>query len=197
MDQKTVDLTIFLFVGLGLIMSITMIETIKGEQSKGLIKTFVSYPISPVNYIGSKFILYLIFDLISVFIGTFIIILVFGNLKASYFWLFILLSLFIILSSRAIFSIAIIALRINVIPEMISILFYFGILIYTFGFILNVKAFVTLFPFFIYYKNILNMPITHISIFDIIVMPILYAIFVIVSFIVIKFVKWELFYKYA
>jgi len=85
---KLIKESIISYVFMGLTMSIAFIENIKNDQNINLIKTYITYPFSALQYIISKLYIYIILDTIILMVGTITFILISGYVNIVIFQFF-------------------------------------------------------------------------------------------------------------
>ncbi len=185
------------FVFFGLFWSIAMLENLKNDQTSNLIKTFVSYPVTSVEYILSKIVIFLVSNVISSVIGSLIAFVIIGNLNLVSLELFISDTFYAILASTALFLIVSLISKFGLVSEIILVFYYFVIFFMLFSMIsVQVSLILTIFPYMIFFSKILSLPVSGISIANLVEFPVIYIILILLAFIILKILKWYPLFKY-
>ncbi len=193
---SAISFSILSFVLFGLIWTITMVEDLKNSQDSKLIKTFVSYPVTPVKYIASKQFLFFISDLASASAGSFAAYATIGNLKAGSLELFILATFFAILASRALFLTASLISRLGFLAEIVLVFYYFVILFLAFSITSQISWLFTLFPYMNLFGGMLSFHVSRVSLTDLSVFPALYFGLILLGFLALRGFKWRPLFDY-
>ncbi len=192
---KLLTASIITFVFMGLIMSIGLIENIKNDITDNLIKTYITYPFSALKYIISKLAIYLLFDLLILVAGVFITLSIINYINYSSIELLLASSLYTLFSILAIFLISIVFSRFSIISEIISVFYYFIIFSYTLVSITG-KSAISMLPFLYYFSSIIHVSIHNYNTANLLMMPLLFIVLIIFSFILLVYSGWKLFYNF-
>ncbi len=185
------------FVLLGIIWTLIEIEDLKNDQDSMLIKTFVSYPVTSLDYILSKQLPFLLSDLLSSFVGSLAAYAIIGNMRIESLELFVLATFFAVFASRALFFATTLISRIGFLPEVIVVFYYFSILSLTLAlFGSEVKLILTLFPYLVFFENILSLHAIAGSSTSLVAIPAFYLSLILLAFLVLKIFNWRPLFKY-
>ncbi|MHB8360042.1 MAG: hypothetical protein ACYDCP_11195 [Thermoplasmataceae archaeon] len=193
---EAISFSILSFVLLGLIWTITMIEDLKNDQESNLVKTFVSYPVTPVRYIASKQSLFLVSDLVSSSVGSLSAYAIIGNLKTASLELFILATFFAIFASRALFLVTSLISRLGFLAEIILVFYYFVILFLAFSITSQVNWLFTIFPYMHLFGSKLSLNTTTVPYTVLALFPMLYLGLILLTFLVLRIFKWSPLFDY-
>lgn len=194
--SKLLSFAMFSFVIFGLIWSISMVEDLKNYQDSNLVKTFVSLPVSAVKFMASKLILFLISDLVSLFVGSFIAFVFIGKLNIISLEIFLTTLLFTLLSSCALYLLVSMISRVGMISEVVIVFFYFIVLSLNLIFVVSPSMLFGFFPFLYPFANTLMIPQAHIALSNILISPIIYILMIVLSLGIFKVGKWSIIYDY-
>ncbi len=185
-----ISFSIFSFFLLGLIWTITMLEDLRNNQDSRLIKTYVSYPITSVNFIASKQVLFFVSDIISSLVGSITAYATIGNFNVRSLELFVLATFFAVLASHALFLLASLVSRYGLLAEIVVVFYYFIIFFIAFSIISQNSVLFSLFPYMIFFQNILSLHASNISLSGLTEFPALYSGMIILGFLFLKIFKW-------
>jgi len=197
-DKTLTILMIFptiIFTIIGILWSLEFIESLKNVEDSNLIKTYISYPIKPLQYILSKLIFFYSIDIIGAFIGSILSLIIIGETGAVYIEFFLIGSLFSILASISFSLLASLLSRFSIMSEVIIIIPYFSIFSILFS-SLSYQPVFYLFPYYRFFSKTLEISNSNISFTNLIIAPVLYSVIIILSLITIKFSKWIVFYNF-
>ncbi len=195
-STSAIIFSISTFVFFGLFWSIAMLENLKNDQSSNLIKTFVSYPVTPVEYILSKIVIFLVSNVISSVIGSLIAFVIIGNLNLVSLELFISTTFYAILASTALFLIVSLFSKFGLVSEIILVFYYFVIFFMMLSISVQVSLLFTVFPYMIFFSKILSLPVSGISIANLVEFPVIYIVLILLAFIILKILKWYPLFEY-
>lgn len=190
---KLIKESIISYVFMGLTMSIAFIENIKNDQNINLIKTYITYPFSALQYIISKLYIYIILDMIILIGGTITFILISGYINIAIFQFLLINALYTIFSITAIILISVILSRFNIVSEIFAVFFYLFIFLVAFSSI-EISPLFSLFPFLPYFHSLLHFTTGNYNHNSLLTMPIILIFFILFSLIILKRFKWEVFY---
>ncbi len=194
-SAKLLTLSIIIFVFMGLIMSIGLIENIKNDITDNLIKTYITYPFSALKYIISKLVVYMVFDLLILLTGVFISLSIINYVTYSSIELLLFSSFYTLFSIMAIFFISIVFSRFSIISEIISVFYYFITFSYTLVSISG-KSVISMLPFLYYFSSTVHINVHNYNTVNLIIMPLLFIALIIVSFVLLVYSGWKLFYNF-
>ncbi len=193
---SAIEFSIFIFLLFGLFWSISMLESIKNDQSSNIIKTYVSYPVTPIEYILSKTLVFLALNVISSVIGSIFALIVIGNVNFESFMLFISATFYTLFASTSLFLFVSMFSRFGLLSEIILVFYYFIIFFSMLGFTADIGILRTIFPYMIFFDKLLSLPAGGISITNLIEFPVIYILFVFLTFIILKILKWYPLFDY-
>ncbi|MGC8496392.1 MAG: hypothetical protein ACP5NL_00095 [Thermoplasmata archaeon] len=191
-----IQFSLITFIIFGLFWATSMLENLKNYKESGILKTYVSYPINTVQFVVSKQIPYLMCDLISLIVGSFAAFIIIGDLKFLSLELFLIATLFTLLSSRALFFLGSMMLRLGFLPEIIVIFYYVIVFFINYAQIGINTIFFTQFPYFYLFATFFSLNYTDVDILNLIAMPIIYLILIFLAMVSFKITNWKLLFNY-
>lgn len=198
-DSHSVTLilnSMLLLVVVGTLMSLSIIEGVKNEESKGLLKTYSSYPITASEYVLSKLIAYLFADFLVIVPSAVFSILILGAFSTNAFFLIFFSLLFAIFSATSVFLIAIFVLRLGMIPEIFIVFYYFGLLFFAFG-SFDLSALVPILPYLMLFTTFLGLQGINISTINTNIFLIVYSLIIVTSIPVFKIGGWKIIHRFT
>ncbi len=193
---SAISFSIFIFLLFGLFWSISMLESIKNDQSSNIVKTYVSYPVTPIEYLLSKTMVFLALNVISAVIGSIFALLIIGYVNFESLTLFISATFYTLFASTSLFLFVSLFSRFGLLSEIILVFYYFLIFFTMFGFIAYNSILKTIFPYMTFYDKLLSIPSGGVTITNIIEFPIIYISFILLTFIILKILKWYPLFDY-
>jgi len=191
-----IDFSIFVFLLFGLFWSISMLESIKNDQSINVIKTYVSYPVTPIEYVLSKTLVYLALNVISSVIGSIFALIIIGNVNFESFMLFISATFYTLFASTSLFLLTSLFSRFGLLSEIVLVFYFFFIFSAMLGLTTDNSIFITIFPYMIFFDKLLSLSLGRIPITNIIEFPVIYILFIFLTFIILKVFKWYPLFDY-
>jgi len=191
---KFLNLSLVSFVFIGLIMSIAFIESVKNDQDSKLIKTYITYPFSTLNYVFSKLLIFIIMDIIILIFGSITSFFIIGYMNINVLELLLFNSFYIIFSIISIALISVTLSRFNILSEIVTIFYYLIVLVIALSSI-SIKTVLKLFPFFYYFQLLLHFKAGY-NISNLIFMPLLFIVFIILALMLFMYFKWKILYNF-
>lgn len=193
-SARVLDFIIIIFVLIGLILSLSMTENLKNDEDSNVIKTYISYPITPYAYIAAKSIVYLIFDLVAISAGSLLAVFIIGKINFTAYEIFMLASLFSIFSSFALYMVLTAVSRYGIVSEVVLVFYYF---IYLFAPLVLIGAgpLYAMYPFTYPFSNFLDIH-SSISIEKLITLPLIYLFMIIITSLLFKIFRWKFLFNY-